>query len=198
MRPFVVHEGLGAPLRRSSVDTDQILPSKYLKLITRSGFEDALFAQWRQSPDFVLNRPQYRDASVLVAGPDFGIGSSREAAVWALQDYGFRAIIAARFGDIFRSNCAKSGLLLVELDEERVHALWDVLEVTPGARVTVDLERGRVRAGEDFDEEFGVDDYTRWRLLNGLDEIDITLRLEEDISRYESARTLFKPSIRAR
>jgi 3-isopropylmalate/(R)-2-methylmalate dehydratase small subunit len=167
-------------------------------MITRNGFEEALFAQWRQSPDFVLNRPRYRDASVLVAGPDFGIGSSREAAVWALQDYGFRAIIAPRYGDIFRSNCAKSGLLLVELDEGKVHALWNVLEVTPGELVTVDLERRRVRAGGDFDEEFSMDDYTRWRLLNGLDEIDITLRLDDDIARFETFRSPLKPSLRAR
>ena len=166
MEPFIVHVGVGAPLRRTSVDTDQIIPARYLKNIGRTGFAEGLFAAWRESEDFVLNQRAYDGASVLVAGVDFGIGSSREAAVWALQDGGFRAVIAPRFGDIFRNNAAKSGLLAVRLGESEVERLWDYLDARPGATVTVDLDRCRVLAGEDFDEPFEVDEYVRWQLLN--------------------------------
>jgi 3-isopropylmalate/(R)-2-methylmalate dehydratase small subunit len=197
MKEFRVHQGVGAPLRRSNVDTDQILPSKFLKMISRTGFEEALFAAWRQSEDFVLNQPPYRDATVLVAGPDFGTGSSREPAVWALQDYGFRVIISPRYGDIFRSNAAKSGLLAAQLDEEKVQRLWEILETTPGRVIMVDLERRTVRVGDDFDEPFEVDDYTRWRLMQGLDEIELTLGHDVEISAYESRRSPHKPSLTA-
>ena len=195
MLPFTVHTGIGAALRMSNVDTDQILPSKYLKRVTRSGFEDALFAAWRTDPDFVLNRPALRGASVLVAGPDFGTGSSREMAVWALQDFGIRAVVSPRFGDIFRTNAGKSGLVAVELAEEHVVRLFDLLDADPGSSVTVDLEGLRVSAGEAFDESFEIDDYTRWRLLNGLDDIAITLESEDAIRSYEEARSDLKPSL---
>ncbi|MBU1587539.1 MAG: 3-isopropylmalate dehydratase small subunit [Actinobacteria bacterium] len=197
MEPFTVHTGIAAPLRMSNVDTDQILPSKYLKRITRSGFEDALFAAWRASDDFVLNDPAFAGSSVLVAGPDFGTGSSREMAVWALQDYGFLAVIAPRFGDIFRSNAGKSGLLAVELDETLVVRLWDRLEAHPGETITVDLEARTVTAGGGFAEEFPIDDYTRWRLLNGLDDIAITLDSDAAISAFEAARSDLKPLVGA-
>ncbi len=195
MRPFTTHTGVGAPLRMSNVDTDQILPSKYLKRVTRSGFEDALFAAWRTDDGFVLNRPEFAGASVLVAGPDFGTGSSREMAVWALQDYGFRAVIATRFGDIFRTNAEKSGLVAVELDETSVTRLWDQLDATPGSTITVDLEELVVTAGDGFSERFELDDYTRWRLLNGLDDIAITLESEHAIRDFEAGRSDLKPSV---
>lgn len=196
MEAFTVHTGVGAPLRMSNVDTDQILPSKYLKRITRSGFEDALFAAWRTADDFLLNRPAFAASSVLVAGPDFGVGSSREMAVWALQDYGFRAVIAPRFGDIFRSNAGKSGLLAVQLDESDVVRLWDRLEAHPGESITIDLEACVVTAGGGFVEPFSIDEYTRWRLLNGLDDIAITLESGDAISAFEAARSDLKPKVR--
>jgi 3-isopropylmalate/(R)-2-methylmalate dehydratase small subunit len=195
MEPFIVHAGVGAPLRRTSVDTDQIIPARFLKNIGRTGFAEGLFAAWRESADFVLNQRAYDGASVLVAGVDFGIGSSREAAVWALQDGGFRAVIAPRFGDIFRNNAAKSGLLAVRLGEPEVERLWDYLDARPGATVTVDLDRCRVLAGEDFDEPFEVDEYVRWQLLNGLDEIATTLSSIDDIVAFEATRPPFKPRV---
>jgi len=195
MKSFVHHEGIGLPLRMSQVDTDQILPSRYLKRLTRSGYEDGLFAAWRASPEFVLNQPAFANATVMVAGPDFGIGSSREAAVWALQDYGFRVVIAPRFGDIFLTNAGKSGLLVVPMSEAHVERLWDYLEASPGARVSVDLECCLVSTTEGFEESFTLDADTRWRLLNGLDEIGITMELETAIVDFESRRPAFKPSL---
>ena len=194
MERFVRHEGVGLPLRISQVDTDQILPSRYLKRLTRSGYEDGLFAGWRDAPDFVLNQPAFAHATVMVAGLDFGIGSSREAAVWALQNYGFRVVIAPRFGDIFRTNAGKSGLLVVEVPEERVGRLWDYLEASPGTTVNVDLERCVVSAGEGFEESFAIDANTRRRLLNGLDEIGTTIEHESEIAGFEARRPAFKPS----
>ncbi len=195
MEPFIVHQGVGAPLRMSSIDTDQILPSRFLKRVTRSGFGDGLFVAWRESPEFVLNQPTFARATVLVAGTDFGIGSSREAAVWALQDYGFRAVIAPRFGDIFRTNAGKSGLLAVELAESKVERLWDYLDANPGALITIDLERRTVAAGDGFEEGFEIDDYVRWQLLNGLDEIAITLTSGDAIAAFESQRPRIKPRV---
>ena len=190
------HTGVGVPLRRSNVDTDQIIPAVYLKRVTRTGFEDGLFAAWRNDPSFVLNQDAYKDATVLVAGPDFGTGSSREHAVWALQNYGFKVVISSRFGDIFRSNSGKSGLLAAQVDEKVVQRLWDLLETEPGATITVDLESRTVKAGEGVDaieDSFTIDDYTRWRLLEGLDDIGITLSHEDDIATYEATRPSFKP-----
>ena len=197
MEKFTSHTGVGAPLRRSNVDTDQIIPAVYLKRVTRTGFEDGLFAAWRNDPDFVLNREPYQHATVLVAGPDFGTGSSREHAVWALQNYGFKAVISSRFGDIFRGNSGKAGLLAAQVDEKVVQRLWDLLEEAPGAQVTVDLESRTVRAGEGPDaivDSFTIDDYTRWRLLEGLDDIAITLSHDDDIAAYEQRRPAFKPA----
>ncbi len=196
MDKFTTHTGVGAPLRRSNVDTDQIIPAVYLKRVTRTGFEDGLFAAWRNDPDFVLNRDAFKNATVLVAGPDFGTGSSREHAVWALQNYGFKAVISARFGDIFRGNSGKAGLLAAQVDEKVVQRLWDYLDDNPGAGITLDLESRTVRAGEGLDaieDSFTIDDYTRWRLLEGLDDIAITLGHESDIATYESGRLPFKP-----
>lgn len=197
MEKFTSHTGVAAPLRRSNVDTDQIIPAVYLKRVTRSGFEDGLFAAWRGDPDFVLNQPAYQQATVLIAGPDFGTGSSREHAVWALQNYGFKAVISSRFGDIFRGNSGKAGLLAAEVDEKLVQALWDFVDANPGASVTVDLESRTVSAGEGADrieDSFTIDDYTRWRLLEGLDDIAITLSHDDDIAAYESRRLPFKPA----
>lgn len=196
MEKFTTHRGTAAPLRSSDVDTDQIIPASYLKRVTRSGFEDGLFAAWRSDPGFVLNRAEHSGATVLVAGPNFGTGSSREHAVWALQDYGFRVVISPRFGDIFRGNAGKAGLLAVRVDEEVVGALWDLVERAPDTAVTVDLERRTVRAGDGADaieESFDIDDYTRWRLLRGLDDIAITLGNEVEIARYEADRPSWKP-----
>jgi 3-isopropylmalate/(R)-2-methylmalate dehydratase small subunit len=179
-------------LRRSNVDTDQIIPAEYLKRITRTGYEDALIVEWRRDPDFVLNQPQYAGASVLVAGPEFGTGSSREHAVWALSDYGFRVVLSSRFADIFRGNSGKNGLLTAEVDQEVVDRLWAVVEGDPTTTVTVDLESRTVRAG-DLLAGFRVDDYTRWRLLEGLDDIGITLQHVDDISTFEKARPTFTP-----
>ncbi|MDR6119033.1 3-isopropylmalate/(R)-2-methylmalate dehydratase small subunit [Aeromicrobium sp. SORGH_AS981] len=197
MEKFTSHTGVGAPLRRSNVDTDQIIPAVYLKRVTRTGFEDGLFAAWRNDPDFVLNREPYEHATILVAGPDFGTGSSREHAVWALQNYGFKAVISSRFGDIFRGNSGKAGLLAAQVDEKVVQRLWDLLEEEPGAQITVDLESRTVRAGEGPDaivDSFTIDDYTRWRLLEGLDDIAITLSHDDDIAAYEQRRPAFKPA----
>lgn len=196
MEKFTTHTGVGVPLRRSNVDTDQIIPAVYLKRVTRTGFEDGLFAAWRNDPSFVLNNRVYAAGSVLVAGPDFGTGSSREHAVWALQNYGFKAVISPRFADIFRGNSGKAGLLAAQVDEKVVQRLWDHLDEHPGASVTVDLETRTVRAGEGVDaieDSFDIDDYTRWRLLEGLDDIGITLGHEGDISTYEGSRPRWKP-----
>ncbi|WZH52715.1 MAG: 3-isopropylmalate dehydratase small subunit [Nocardioides alkalitolerans] len=196
MDKFTSHTGIGVPLRRSNVDTDQIIPAVYLKRVTRSGFEDGLFAAWRNDPSFVLNDPAYAAGSVLVAGPDFGTGSSREHAVWALQNYGFRAVISPRFADIFRGNSGKSGLVAAQVDEKVVQRLWALLEENPGTTVTVDLETQTVRAGEGVgavEDSFDIDPYTRWRLLEGLDDIGITLGHEADIAAYEAARPRWKP-----
>lgn len=196
MEKFTSHTGVGVPLRRSNVDTDQIIPAVYLKRVTRTGFEDGLFAAWRNDPDFVLNKEPYAAGSVLVAGPDFGTGSSREHAVWALQNYGFKVVLSARFADIFRGNSGKAGLVAGQVDEKVIQRLWDHLEANPGAEITVDLESRTVRAGEGHDaieDSFDIDDYTRWRLLEGLDDIGITLGNEADISAYEAKRPSFKP-----
>jgi 3-isopropylmalate/(R)-2-methylmalate dehydratase small subunit len=193
MEKFTSHTGVGVPLRRSNVDTDQIIPAVYLKRITRSGFEDGLFSAWRNDPDFILNQDVYRDGTVLVAGPDFGTGSSREHAVWALQNYGFRVVISSRFGDIFRSNSGKSGLLAAEVDQKVVEQLWEYLEANPGASISVDLENRTVKAGE-IEDSFTIDDHTRGRLLAGLDDIAATLLHADDITDYESRRLSFKPA----
>lgn len=197
MEKFTTHTGVGAPLKRSNVDTDQIIPAVYLKRVTRTGFEDGLFAAWRNDPSFVLNQDAYKDATVLVAGPDFGTGSSREHAVWALQNYGFKVVISPRFGDIFRGNSGKAGLLAAQVDEKVVQRLWDHLDDNPGASITVDLESRTVKAGEGIDaieDSFTIDDYTRWRLLEGLDDIAITLGHADDIEAYEQDRLAFKPT----
>ena len=199
MDKFTSHTGIGVPLRRSNVDTDQIIPASYLKRVTRTGFEDGLFAAWRGDPGFVLNHQPYAAGSVLVAGPDFGTGSSREHAVWALQNYGFRAVVSPRFGDIFRGNSGKAGLVAAQVDDKVVQRLWDLLEARPGTEVTVDLESRTVRAGEGVDaveDSFDIDDYTRWRLLEGLDDIDITLGHDADIATYESGRPTWLPATR--
>jgi 3-isopropylmalate/(R)-2-methylmalate dehydratase small subunit len=192
MDKFTVHTGRALPLRRSNVDTDQIIPAEYLKRITRHGFEDALFAAWRQDPAFVLNDPSYAGVTILVAGQDFGTGSSREHAVWALQDYGFRVVLSSRFADIFRGNSGKGGLLTAVVDQSVVDALWDLVEADPTTEVTVDLEAREVRAG-DLVAPFEVDDYTRWRLLEGLDDIGLTLQHEAEISSFEASRPAFTP-----
>jgi len=196
MEKFTTHTGVGMPLKRSNVDTDQIIPAVYLKRVTRTGFEDGLFAAWRSDPEFVLNRPEYAEATVLVAGTDFGTGSSREHAVWALQNYGFRVVIASRFGDIFRGNAGKAGLLAAQVDDKVVLRLWDHLDEHPGAAVTVDLQSRTIKAGqgaEAIEESFDIDDYTRWRLLEGLDDIGITLSHEEEIAEFEAHRPQWKP-----
>jgi 3-isopropylmalate/(R)-2-methylmalate dehydratase small subunit len=193
MEKFSTHTGVGVPLRRSNVDTDQIIPAVYLKRVTRDGFEDGLFAAWRSDESFVLNRPEYAGGSVLVAGPDFGTGSSREHAVWALQNYGFKVVLSPRFGDIFRGNSGKSGLLAAQVDDKVIGALWSYLDEQPGAEITVDLEAKTVRAG-DIEDSFDIDDYTRWRLLEGLDDIGITLSHEDEIAAYENGRPSWKPA----
>ena len=193
MEKFSSHTGVGVPLRRSNVDTDQIIPAVYLKRVTRDGFEDGLFAAWRGDESFVLNRPEYAAGSVLVAGSDFGTGSSREHAVWALQNYGFKVVLSSRFGDIFRGNSGKAGLLAAQVDDKVIGALWAYLEEHPGAEITVDLEAKTVRAG-DIEDSFDIDDYTRWRLLEGLDDIGITMSHEDEIAAYENARPSWKPA----
>jgi len=192
MDAFTVHTGRAAPLRRSNVDTDQIIPAEYLKRVSRTGFADGLFAAWRADPAFVLNDERYDGATVLLAGPDFGTGSSREHAVWALQDYGFRAVISPRFGDIFRGNATKAGLLPVALPADVVDALHDLVEADPTVAVTVDLQERTVRAG-DLSAVFEIDDYTRWRLLEGLDDIGLTLRHVDDIAAFEARRPAWMP-----
>ena len=193
MDAFNTHTGTAVPLRRTNVDTDQIIPAEYLKRITRTGFEDGLFVAWRTNePDFVLNQPQYADASILVAGPDFGTGSSREHACWALLDGGFRAVISSRFADIFKNNSTKSGLLTVVLPQPEVEALWAAAEADPGTQVTVDLQERQVTYGR-HSVPFQIDDYTRWRLLEGLDDVGLTERHLSDIEDYESRRPVWLP-----
>lgn len=192
MEAFTTHKGIGVPLRRSNVDTDQIIPAVYLKRVTRTGFEDGLFAAWRTDPSFVLNTPPFDRGSVLVAGPDFGTGSSREHAVWALSDYGFRVVISSRFADIFRGNAGKAGLLAAQVEQPDVELLWKLIEQQPGLEFEVDLGARTVTAGTTV-VPFSIDDYTRWRLLEGLDDIGLTLRQVEAISEYENARPSWKP-----
>lgn len=192
MEAFTTHTGRAVPLRRSNVDTDQIIPAHWLKKITRDGFEDGLFEAWRKDPEFVTNRPERAGATVLVAGPDFGTGSSREHAVWALQNFGFKAVISSRFADIFRGNSLKNGLLTVVLPQETIDRLWELTEADPTAEITVDLVDRQVRA-KGIEAEFELDDNARWRLLEGLDDISLTLQNEADIATYESARPAFKP-----
>jgi len=192
MDKFETHSGVAAPLRRSAVDTDQIIPAVYLKRVTKTGFEDALFASWRQDPGFVLNQDPYRQASILVAGPDFGTGSSREHAVWALRDYGFRVVLSPRFADIFRGNAGKQGLLAGVVSEADVERLWDAIEADPGVEMTVDLEAREAVLG-DIRVPFEIDGYTRWRLLEGLDDIGLTLRNEDRIAAYEARRESWRP-----
>ncbi len=194
MDAFTTHTGIGVPLRRSNVDTDQIIPAVYLKRVTRDGFEDGLFSAWRKDEHFILNNPSYAAGSVLVAGPDFGTGSSREHAVWALMNYGFRVVISSRFADIFRGNSGKQGLLTAVVSQDDVELLWKYLEQNPGASVTVDLASRTVQAG-DIVAAFEVDDYTRWRLLEGLDDIGLTLRHQADITAFEQTRPAWKPSV---
>jgi 3-isopropylmalate/(R)-2-methylmalate dehydratase small subunit len=193
MDAFTTHTGIGVPLRRSNVDTDQIIPAVYLKRVTRTGFEDGLFAAWRKDETFILNNPSYAAGSVLVAGSDFGTGSSREHAVWALMNYGFRVVLSSRFADIFRGNSGKQGLLTAQLAQDDIELIWKYLENEPGAAVTVDLVSRTVTAG-DIVAPFEVDDYTRWRLLEGLDDISLTLRHEQDVTEFESRRPAYKPS----
>ncbi len=193
MEKISVHRGRVLPLRRSNVDTDQIIPAEYLKRVTRTGFEDGLFAAWRKDPDFVLNKDEYAGATVLVAGPDFGTGSSREHAVWALLDFGFKVVLSSRFADIFRGNSGKNGLLTAQVAPQTIDRLWELVEADPTTEVTVDLESREVRTG-DFVASFEIDDYTRWRLLEGLDDVGITLSHEDQIVAYEGKRPSWKPS----
>ncbi|HEX2355006.1 MAG TPA: 3-isopropylmalate dehydratase small subunit [Micromonosporaceae bacterium] len=194
MDRFTVHTGTAVPLRRSNVDTDQIIPAAYLKRVTRTGFEDGLFSAWREDPEFVLNDPAYSMASILLAGPEFGTGSSREHAVWALRDWGFRAVIAPRFGDIFHGNALKEGLLPVELELKAIEELWDLVERDPRAPITVDLVARQVRT-DGATWAFPFDDFSRWRLLEGLDDIGLTLRHDAAIAEYERRRPPFLPSV---
>lgn len=192
MEKFTTHTGIAAPLRRSAVDTDQIIPAVYLKRVTKTGFEDALFASWRQDPEFVLSQADYQGASVLVAGPDFGTGSSREHAVWALRDFGFKVVLSSRFADIFRGNSGKQGLLTGVVAEADIEALWAAIEASPGVQTTVDLVTRTVTLG-DLQVAFDIDDYTRWRLLEGLDDIGLTLRNEDKIAQFEARREAWRP-----
>ncbi|MFZ1382903.1 MAG: 3-isopropylmalate dehydratase small subunit [Scrofimicrobium sp.] len=192
MEKFTTHTGIGVPLRRSAVDTDQIIPAVFLKRITRTGFEDALFSAWRREPDFILNDPNYAQGSVLVAGPNFGTGSSREHAVWALKDYGFKVVLSTKFADIFRGNAGKQGLVAGVISEEDCNALWKLLETQPGAELTVSLEDQTVSGGG-ATYPFQIDEYTRWRLMEGLDDIGLTLRSEDAIEAFETARPSWKP-----
>ncbi|MDQ1705409.1 MAG: 3-isopropylmalate/(R)-2-methylmalate dehydratase small subunit [Frankiaceae bacterium] len=192
MQEFTVHSGTAVPLRRSNVDTDQIIPAEYLKRITRTGFADGLFAAWRADPAFVLNDSRYDGATILLAGPDFGTGSSREHAVWALQDHGFRVVIAPRFGDIFRGNSLKGGLLPVVLPEAVVQQLQDLVEADPQVELVVDLEQREVRAAG-VTASFDLDDYTRWRLLEGLDDIGLTLARDDEVTAFEAGRPSWLP-----
>jgi 3-isopropylmalate/(R)-2-methylmalate dehydratase small subunit len=192
MDAFQTHTGIGVPLRRSNVDTDQIIPAVYLKRVTRTGFEDGLFAAWRNDPSFILNLSPFDRGSVLVAGPDFGTGSSREHAVWALMDYGFRVVVSPRFADIFRGNAGKAGLLAAEVTQDDVELLWKLIEQNPGMEITVDLQDRNITAA-DVVVPFSIDDYTRWRLLEGLDDIGLTLRKLDSIEKFEAARPEWKP-----
>jgi 3-isopropylmalate/(R)-2-methylmalate dehydratase small subunit len=192
MEKFISHTGTGVPLRRSNVDTDQIIPAVYLKRVTRSGFEDGLFAAWRNDPEFVLNQPQYKAGTVLVAGPEFGTGSSREHAVWALQNYGFKVVISSRFADIFRGNSLKGGLLTVILPQEAVEAIWVAIEADPTTKIKVDLDSRTVSYGATT-IAFELDDYTRWRLMEGLDDIGLTLKQTDSIDAFEAKRPSYKP-----
>jgi len=192
MEKFLTHTGSGLPLRRSNVDTDQIIPAVYLKRITKSGFEDGLFAAWRNDPNFELNQPQYKQASILIAGPDFGTGSSREHAVWALQNYGFKVVLSTRFADIFRGNSQKMGLLTVILPQEEIESLWQVVEEKPDTQITVDLQSKSVSyQGKSL--QFTIDDYTRWRLMEGLDDIGLTFTKIDAVAKFEEKRATFKP-----
>ena len=193
MEKFISHTGTGVPLRRSNVDTDQIIPAVYLKRVTRSGFEDGLFSAWRNDPEFVLNQGAFKGGTVLVAGPDFGTGSSREHAVWALQNYGFKAVISSRFADIFRGNSLKGGLLTVIIDQAEVEKLWSTIEATPSTDITVDLESRTVKYA-DTTLSFDLDDYTRWRLMEGLDDIGLTLAQVASIDTFEANRSPLKPA----
>ncbi|WP_022881127.1 3-isopropylmalate dehydratase small subunit [Gryllotalpicola ginsengisoli] len=192
MQKISVLTGVAAPLKRSNVDTDQIIPAQFLKRVTKTGFDDALFHAWRQDPDFVLNRPAFQNATILVAGPDFGTGSSREHAVWALRDFGFTAVISPRFGDIFRGNAGKQGLLTAVVPEDAVERIWAAIDAQPGMELTVDLVSREVRA-EGIAVPFEIDDYTRWRLMEGLDDIGLTLRNESQITEFESRRESWRP-----
>ncbi|MDK7749736.1 3-isopropylmalate dehydratase small subunit [Brevibacterium sp. UMB10442] len=193
MEKFTSHTGVGVPLNRSAVDTDQIIPAVYLKRVTKTGFDDALFARWRKDPEFVLNREPYANGSVLVAGPDFGTGSSREHAVWALRDYGFKAVLSSRFADIFRGNAGKNGLVVAQLEQSDIDLLLKRIENQPGIEVTVDLETRTVHC-DDLTLPFDIDDFTRYRLMEGLDDISLTLQHEGDIDTYEAQRPGFKPT----
>ncbi len=192
MEKFIKHTGTGVPLRRSNVDTDQIIPAVYLKRVTRSGFEDGLFAAWRNDPEFVLNQEAFKKGTVLVAGADFGTGSSREHAVWALQNYGFKVVISSRFADIFRGNSLKGGLLTIIVSQEDVEALWSAIESAPDTAITVDLET-RTVSYNSIVLEFAIDDYTRWRLMEGLDDIGLTLKQTDSIDAFEKTRADYKP-----
>jgi len=192
MEKFISHTGTGVPLRRSNVDTDQIIPAVYLKRVTRSGFEDGLFAAWRNDPEFVLNQSQYKLGTVLVAGPEFGTGSSREHAVWALQNYGFKVVISSRFADIFRGNSLKGGLLTVILPQETVEAIWVAIEADPSTEIKVDLD-SRTVSYKGVTDAFELDDYTRWRLMEGLDDIGLTLKQTDSIDAFEAKRASYKP-----
>ena len=192
MEKFTVHTGVGVPLRRSNVDTDQIIPAVYLKRVSRTGFEDGLFSAWRADPDFILNQEPYRNGSVLVAGPDFGTGSSREHAVWALKDYGFRVVLSSRFADIFRGNAGKQGLLTGVVAQQDIERLWAAVEAQPGTTVTVDLEARTAVCGT-LSVPFEIDDYTRWRLMEGLDDIGLTLRHDDLIAQFEADRPAYLP-----
>jgi 3-isopropylmalate/(R)-2-methylmalate dehydratase small subunit len=198
MDKFTTYTGIGVPLRRSNVDTDQIIPAEYLKRVTRTGFEDGLFAAWRKDETFILNNPLYAAGSVLVAGPDFGTGSSREHAVWALMNYGFRAVISSRFADIFRGNSGKQGLLTAQVSQSDVERLWKLLESAPGTELTVDLGSRTITAKATTADivvvPFEVDDYTRWRLLEGLDDIGLTLRHEAEVTAFEASRPSYMPT----
>jgi 3-isopropylmalate/(R)-2-methylmalate dehydratase small subunit len=192
MEKFIKHTGSALPLRRSNVDTDQIIPAVYLKRITKSGFEDGLFAAWRNDPTFVLNQPQYKSATVLVAGPDFGTGSSREHAVWALQNYGFKVVLSSRFADIFRGNSQKMGLLTVILSQDEIEKIWQIVESKPETQITVDLESKTV-SYQGGTLNFSIDDYTRWRLMEGLDDIGLTFTKIDEVTKFEEKRVSFKP-----
>jgi 3-isopropylmalate/(R)-2-methylmalate dehydratase small subunit len=192
MEKFVTHTGTALPLRRSNVDTDQIIPAEYLKRITRHGFEDALFKAWREDPNFVLNKPEYKNATILVAGPEFGTGSSREHAVWALMDYGFKVVLSSRYADIFRGNSGKAGLVTAEVPQDVIEKIWVMIEKDPNTQITVDLDKRQVKAG-DLLADFQIDDYVRWRLMEGLDDIGLTLRHESKITEFEKSRPSYKP-----